>query len=53
MKGSDSLRRANRPAANFDLPPVALAQAQQQTQVQAQAQSFQSQSQPQESITNT
>lgn len=53
MKGSDSLRRANRPAANFDLPPVALAQAQQQTQVQAQAQSFRSQSQPQESITNT
>ncbi|QPC62264.1 hypothetical protein HYE67_004495 [Fusarium culmorum] len=53
MKGSDSLRRANRPAANFDLPPVALAQAQQQTQVQAQAQSFRSQSQPQDSITNT
>ncbi|OBS22126.1 hypothetical protein FPOA_08462 [Fusarium poae] len=57
MKGSDSLRRANRPAANFDLPPAALAQAQQQAQVQVQAQGFrsqsQSQSQSQESITNT
>ncbi|KAM0552027.1 hypothetical protein ACHAPJ_008137 [Fusarium lateritium] len=42
MKGSDSLRRVSRPAANFDLPPaLAQAQAQQQQQVQA------SQSQPQ------
>lgn len=49
MKGSDSLRRVNRPAANFDLPPAAaLAQAQQQAQVH----DFRSQSQPQESITN-
>ena len=59
MKGSDSLRRVNRPAANFDLPPAALAQAQQQAQVhvQARAQGFRSQSQPQpqsqELITNT
>ncbi|RBR24163.1 uncharacterized protein FIESC28_03063 [Fusarium coffeatum] len=57
MKGSDSLRRVNRPATNFDLPPAALAQAQQQAQVhvQARAQGFRSQTQPQsqELITNT
>ncbi|KAF5022428.1 hypothetical protein F66182_5513 [Fusarium sp. NRRL 66182] len=50
MKGSDSLRRANRPAANLDLPP-ALAQAQVQVQAQAQTrtrtQLSRSQSQPQ------
>ncbi|EWG43586.1 STE/STE11/BCK1 protein kinase [Fusarium verticillioides 7600] len=44
MKGSDSLRRVNRPAANFDLPPAAQAQA------QAQQQALRSQSQPQEPI---
>ncbi|KAH7249737.1 uncharacterized protein BKA55DRAFT_567801 [Fusarium redolens] len=45
MKGSDSLRRVNRPAANFDLPP-----AQAQAHVQAQQQALRSQSQPQEPI---
>ncbi|KAJ0136145.1 Uncharacterized protein HZ326_20867, partial [Fusarium oxysporum f. sp. albedinis] len=49
MKGSDSLRRANRPAANFDLPP-AQAQAQAQAHAQAQQQALRSQSQPQEPI---
>ncbi|KAF5544691.1 STE STE11 BCK1 kinase, partial [Fusarium napiforme] len=52
MKGSDSLRRVNRPAANFDLPPAAQAQAQAQAQAHAQAQqqALRSQSQPQEPI---
>ncbi|KAF4989409.1 hypothetical protein FGRMN_9134 [Fusarium graminum] len=62
MKGSDSLRRVNRPAANcnFDLPPaLAQAQAHAQAQVQVQAQQQQqqihtqalrSQSHPQEPI---
>ncbi|KAK2132960.1 hypothetical protein NOF04DRAFT_1341463 [Fusarium oxysporum II5] len=49
MKGSDSLRRVNRPAANFDLPP-AQAQAQAQAHAQAQQQALRSQSQPQEPI---
>ncbi|KAF4335681.1 STE STE11 BCK1 kinase, partial [Fusarium beomiforme] len=50
MKGSDSLRRVNRPAANFDLLP-AQAQAQAQAHVPAaQQQALRSQSQPQEPI---